>query len=104
MEERIIELLTKKLAREASDEELMELSRLLTNNPETFSTKRIIEEIWNSKEEQQEYELYYERHKRKYQQEFDASGEVNSGYDFKTSKQYINKIKRYLIIGLPVII
>ncbi|MCW3111194.1 MAG: hypothetical protein JWQ09_5700 [Segetibacter sp.] len=82
-EKRIIELLTRKLAGEASDEELIELKELIEKNPDSFYTEEVFGEIWNSKVQVEDENFFYKRHKRKYREEF----------DFADGKEYIEDVR-----------
>ncbi|MEJ7914503.1 MAG: FecR family protein, partial [Chitinophagaceae bacterium] len=88
-EERLIELLARKLAGEASPEELEQLGDLITRNPEAIRTYDIINQIWKEKSEEKSSENYFARHRIKYQHLFEISddnlieGEARNGKNNK---------------------
>jgi transmembrane sensor len=61
-QKRIIELLTRKLAGEATEDELTELSQFSLERPDTIHLQDTLNEIWNSEPSMQEdAEFYYNR-------------------------------------------
>jgi ferric-dicitrate binding protein FerR (iron transport regulator) len=75
-EARIIELLTRKLAGEASEDELQELKELIARYPETIYTEEAFRQIWNSKAVDEDTDPFYARHRRKHREEFDSFNHV----------------------------
>jgi transmembrane sensor len=69
-EDRIIELLTRKLAGESSEDELDELDELFHQYPENAYLQDIFLEIWKTKAEEEDPEMYYKRHRRRHQDDF----------------------------------
>lgn len=75
MQERLIELLTRKFANEATEEELDELDELLAKNPDAIVTEEFFREIWSSQVQKEDVGVFYKRHKRKYREEFESMDE-----------------------------
>lgn len=71
-ENRIIELLTRKMAGETSEEELHELEELLSEHPDALYTEDIFTQIWNSKVKEEDSDYFYKKHKKKYQDQFES--------------------------------
>ena len=100
-EKRIIELLTRKLAGEASEDELIELNELKDKYPDTLYTEEVFTEIWNSKVKVEDVDFFYRRHKKKYRNEFEAWNDVQSANHFRDAKHNRNK---YLIGSLCIVL
>jgi transmembrane sensor len=77
-EHRIIELLTRKIANEASAEELGELSYLLAKYPDSVYYEALLEQVWGMGERNTETDLeeVYKQHKLKFKTDldFESSG------------------------------
>ena len=71
-ENRLIELLTRKMAGEASDEELHELEEILSDYPDAIYTEDIFNQIWNSNVKEEDVNFFYKKHRKKYQDQFEA--------------------------------
>lgn len=83
-ERRIVELLTRKIAGEATPEELGELSYLLTKYPDAIYYEALLEQVWDlgERDEKADLEETYKKHKLKFKGELDfedRSGAM-SGY------------------------
>lgn len=72
-EQRIVELLTRKIAGEATPEELGELSYLLTKYPDSVYYEALLEQVWELGNNEQPADLdeAFNKHKLKYQAELD---------------------------------
>lgn len=66
LEQRLIELLTRKMAGELSSQELAELNEILETYPHTIQEEEIFKQIWNSKVVDEDVHFFYEQHKKKY--------------------------------------
>ncbi|QNL48670.1 FecR family protein [Olivibacter sp. SDN3] len=78
---RIIILLTRKMAGEISDREQEELSKLLAENPEAIYYEEFVSELWHHKEDQSsDASLAYQRHKKRFgeQLDFDSAEKKNT--------------------------
>lgn len=72
-ENRLIELLTRKMAGEASDSELHELDEMLSEHPDAIDTEEIFTQIWNAKVQEEDVNYFYKKHKKKYQDQFEST-------------------------------
>jgi transmembrane sensor len=63
----VIELLALKLSGEATLEELAELERLMAENPEVVYHEELLRQVFINKEEEDNTDLEYNRHRLKYQ-------------------------------------
>lgn len=72
-ENRIIELLTRKIAGEATPEELGELSYLLTKYPDAVYYEALLEQVWNfgQSEGKADLEETFQKHTLKFNEELD---------------------------------
>lgn len=72
-ENRIVELLTRKFAGEATTEELGELSFLLSQYPDAIYYEALLEQVWSlgHEEEQAEVNKAFEKHKLNFPEELD---------------------------------
>ena len=79
-EQRIIELITRKIAGEATAEELGELSYLLTKSPDAVYYEALLEQVWElgHSEVKPDLDEVFNKHKLKYK----------SDLDFKSDKKY----------------
>lgn len=70
-EQRIIELVTRKLAGEATSVELGELSYLLTKYPDAIYYEALLEQVWElgSNEEPEDLYVAFEKHKLRFKEE-----------------------------------
>lgn len=70
-EQRIVELITRKIAKEATAEELGELSYLLTKYPDSVYYEALLEQVWELGQPPAEPDLdeTFEKHKLKYKKE-----------------------------------
>ena len=66
LEKRLIELLTRKMAGELSSQELVELNEILSAYPDALQEEEIFQQIWNSKEVEEDVNSFYDQHKKKY--------------------------------------
>jgi transmembrane sensor len=103
-EDRIIYLLTRKIANEANPEELKELSALLQKNPDAIYYEEILKSLWlphEDKKSSQEYlDNQYQKHKLKYadQLHFDLEPEIVPDVSKKSRIYY------FWLILLPVML
>jgi len=77
-ENRLIELLTRKMAGEASEEELHELEEILTEHPDAMYTEEIFTQIWHSKVKEEDSNYFYRKHKKKYQDQFASTESIEA--------------------------
>ncbi len=70
MEKRILELLTRKLAREISPDELAELLELMAEYQDAQHLQDITKEIWNHEMEEVDVATFYQNHRKKYNHDF----------------------------------
>ena len=70
-EKRIVELLTRKIAGEATPEELGELSYLLTKYPDSVYYEALLEQVWDmgSEEEDSNLQEVFNHHRKKFRDE-----------------------------------
>ena len=87
-EYRIVELLTRKIAGEATTEELGELSYLLSQYPDAVYYEALLEQVWNMghEEEREEVSEAFEKHKLNFPEEldFESPAQTEGGF-FKRS-------------------
>lgn len=98
-EKRIIELLTRKLAGEATNSELIELNELIAKYPDALHTQEVFSRIWNLKVQEEDTAFFYERHKMKYRHEFNTLNAMEPSLYIKRAKR---KRYKFLVIGLCV--
>lgn len=83
-ENRIVELLTRKIAGEATPDELGELSYLLTKYPDALYYEALLEQVWSLGQRCENADLNdtYKNHSQKFKDEldFETNGKVMSGY------------------------
>lgn len=83
-ENRIVELLTRKIAGEATPDELGELSYLLTKYPDALYYEALLEQVWSlgQRDEKANLNDTYKNHSQKFKEEldFETNGKVMSGY------------------------
>ena len=83
-EQRIVELLTRKIAGEATPEELGELSYLLTKYPDSVYYEALLEQVWELGNNERAVNLdeTFNNHKLKFQSEldFDVNAEIKPVY------------------------
>lgn len=87
-ENRIVELLTRKIAGEATTDELGELSYLLSQYPDAVYYEALLEQVWNlgNGENQEEVSKAFETHKLNYLDDLDFESPAQSiGGFFKRS-------------------
>ena len=72
-EERIIELITRKIAGEATAEELDELSYLLTKSPDAVYYEALLEQVWEMSRNDgiPDFDEVFNKHKIKYKDDLD---------------------------------
>lgn len=72
-EQRIIELITRKIAGEATAEELGELSYLLTKSPDAVYYEALLEQVWElgRNEEKPDLDEVFNKHKLKHKEDLD---------------------------------
>jgi transmembrane sensor len=86
-ENRILELLSRKLANEATDAELRELQRLLMQHPDGVYYEELFSQLWSlNTENDADIEAAYHQHSAKYP-------------DIKNAKRKINWAKPLLLLG-----
>ena len=79
-QERIIQLLTRKLASEATKEELLELDELMRLYPDAVYYQESLSQLWKKSDVEDELDLAFEKHQLKYKDDFRAEEEpVYSG-------------------------
>ena len=98
LEKRLIELLTRKMAGELSSIELLELNDILSSYPEALQEEQIFKKIWDSKAEEEDIALFYERHRNSYKDELVFAEEKNS---ITVSK---NRLIRYRLFAVACIL
>jgi len=83
-ENRIVELLTRKIAGEATPDELGELSYLLTKYPDAVYYEALLEQVWDLGHDsgQEDLEEAFEKHKLNNQDDLDFETEEKSFYSF----------------------
>lgn len=83
-ENRIVELLTRKIAGEATPDELGELSYLLTKYPDAVYYEALLEQVWNLGQDgkQEDLDEAFEKHKLKNQNDLDFETKGNGFYGF----------------------
>jgi ferric-dicitrate binding protein FerR (iron transport regulator) len=83
-EQRIVELLTRKIAGEATPEELGELLYLLTKYPDAVYYEALLEQVWDlgKNEEKANLDSAYNKHKLNYEEEldFEADKKIRPAY------------------------
>ncbi len=72
-EKRIVELLTRKIAGEATPEELGELSYLLSKYPDAVYYEALLDQVWDlgKRDESEDVQQAFEKHKLKYKTELE---------------------------------
>lgn len=98
LEKRLIELLTRKMAGELSSNELLELNDILSSYPEACHEDEVFRQIWNSKPEEEDVAVFYERHKNKYRDSLKFAGEKYFTSGFK------NRLIRYKLFAVASIL
>jgi len=83
-EQRIVKLITRKIAGEATAEELGELSYLLTKSPDAVYYEALLEQVWElgRKEEKPNLDDVYNKHKLKYKEELNFTSNTKSKISF----------------------
>ncbi|MGB4399118.1 MAG: FecR domain-containing protein [Daejeonella sp.] len=83
-EDRIVELLTRKIAREATPDELRELSYLLTKYPDAVYYEALLEQVWDlgQDSEQEALNEAFEKHKLNNQDDLDFETQGKGYYSF----------------------
>ena len=105
-ENRILELLTRKLSGEASDQELAELNRLLNTYPEAYYYDEALRQLWqNEILSTDNVNKSYERHRLKYNSEFtpDTISPEDTSQKSRLVKYSILSLAACLIAALVVI-
>jgi len=69
-QERIIQLLTRKLASEATKEELLELDELTRIYPDAVYYEETLLQLWQKKDAEDDADLAFEKHQLKYKDDF----------------------------------
>lgn len=97
-EDRIIELLTRKIAREATPDELRELSYLLTKYPDAVYYEALLEQVWDLGQDSEQEALYeaFEKHKLNNQDDLDFET-PGKGY-FSFFKNHVLLLATFAII------
>lgn len=101
IDKRLIELLTKKLAGEASQHELIELKTLLSEYPDASDTEDIFNQIWDSPIIEEDISSPYERHKMKYGSSLDSLHQTETVIDSVSSEP---ARFRYTLAGLGLVL
>src|SRR5438045_742281 len=99
-ENRILELLTRRKANEATEDELDELNELLKAFPEAAQLEDVIDRIWNLKVDDENAELAYNRHRNRFHQEFELFD--HNRYEPTTEK--VLRGKRYFVSALLLLL
>ena len=83
-EQRIVELITRKLAGEATSEELGELSYLLKQSPDAVYYEALFEQVWElgRNEEKPDFDDLFNKHKLIYKDELDFTRKPESKIPF----------------------
>jgi len=86
-EQRIIELITRKIAGEATAEELGELSYLLTKSPDAVYYEALLEQVWElgNNEEKPDLDDVFTMHKLKHKNELDFKSNAKLSFIKKPS-------------------
>jgi len=81
-EQRIVELITRKIAGEATLEELGELSYLFTRYPDAVYYEALLEQVWNlgQHEEKSDLDETFNKHKLKHKVDLDFSSSTRINY------------------------
>ena len=79
-EHRIVELLTRKIAGEATPDELGELSYLLTKYPDAIYYEALLEQVWTlgRKNEEEDLDETFRKHSEKFKEELDFEANKRS--------------------------
>lgn len=101
---RIIELLTRKIAGEATRIELEELNRLMSDHPETLYYQEVLKEMWQQPVEGIHIGKIFRNHKLKYQDEFEFVEEpeeqkLNFQNGYKKYRQLLSAVCVLLIVS-----
>lgn len=90
---RILQLLARKVASEATADELSELQNLLEQHPDNVYIEEILNQLWAKQPvDTAEQELEYLKHKLKYEADFEVEEET-------VTHNFYPKIKHYLAIA-----
>jgi len=73
-DQRVIELITRKMAGEATAAELRELEEYLATSANAQDLRQVMEEIWQTTPRQEHTDAFYRRHMEKHAAEFDWTG------------------------------
>jgi ferric-dicitrate binding protein FerR (iron transport regulator) len=73
-DKRVIELLTRKMAGEATAAEIKELEQYLGTSANAQDIKEIIEDIWQSPSQEENADIFYKRHMEEHSAEFGWAG------------------------------
>jgi transmembrane sensor len=99
-EQRIIELITRKIAGEATAEELGELSYLLTKSPDAVYYEALLEQVWElgRNEEKPDLDEVFNKHKLKHKNELDFRS------DAKLKLAFFKKPAFFLTIAASILL
>ncbi len=89
---RIIELLTRKLANEATDQELAELHELISRNPDSIYYEEALKELWLPAANSTDTDRAFKKHILKFQNELNFEEEVGE----ISSKRSSSFLKRHI--------
>src|SRR6476661_5076742 len=89
MQHRIIELLTRKMAGEATDSELNELNELMYRYPDSLYYEEFLKQLWVSATEETDFDKVYQQHKLKFSEELEFKEEEDEikSYGFNKYKK-----------------
>lgn len=90
-EKRLIELIARKLAGEATREELLELKELSSRYQEAGDTEKLLTHIWEKKDHEEDGSSFYDRHHARHADIFNTTDEPSNRESLAPSK------KRYVL-------
>ena len=96
---RIIVLLTRKIAGEINEIELEELTNLLAENPDALYYEEFVKELWQKNENNdKDLRAFYDRHKTRHLEklDFNRSAELSMGHSSKREKNSLFRNKTLL--------
>jgi len=102
VEKKLIELLTKKLAGEASASELIELKTLLATYPDASDTEDMFARIWQAPVEAEDIAPFYEQHMKKYASSLDTLRRAEPMHDERSRPPILMKqaVVAMLVVAL----
>lgn len=100
-EHRIVELLTRKIAGEATPEELGELSYLLSQYPDAIYYEALLEQVWDlgQVEDQDKLDEAFEKHKIKFQDDLDFETKRKGIYSYFKNPVFVFASLAFIILS-----